>query len=180
MPKRKRDRDGVFIRRGAYYISFIDAQGRRKQRKLKGVTSLTTAKSLRAKELENAEKARLLGYTPPTKDTFAEFVPRYLKHQEARLTVAAYERTRGIVEDHLQPTFRPMKLALIRKRDVQTYVTTRLAEVAVETTRKEFFVLSHMLSLAVDWELIPANVPGGRTSQGARRSHPLSATNGTT
>jgi len=31
MPKSKiRDRDGVFIRRGSYYISFIDAQGRRK------------------------------------------------------------------------------------------------------------------------------------------------------
>ena len=76
MPKRKGDRDGVFIRRGSYYISFTDAQGRRKRRKLKGVISLTEAKKLRNKELENAEKARLLGYTPPAKDTFAEFVPR--------------------------------------------------------------------------------------------------------
>src|SRR5215471_18528482 len=103
--RKRTDRDGVFTRRGSYYISFTDAQGRRKRRKLKGVTSLTTAKTLRAKELENAEKARLLGYTPPTKDSFAQFVPRYLKHQEARLTPAAYERTRGIVEDHLKPEF---------------------------------------------------------------------------
>jgi integrase len=155
---KKQDRDGVFIRRGSYWISFTDAQGRRKQRKLKGVTSLTTAKTLRAKELENAEKARTLGYTPPAKDTLAEFLPRYLKHQQARLTDAAYERTRGIVEDHLKPIFGSMQLALIRKRDLQAYITTRLAEVSVETTRKEFFVLGHMLSLAVDWELIPANV----------------------
>src|SRR5215467_10528188 len=151
MPRRKRDRDGVFTRRGSYYISFTDAQGRRKRRKLKGVTSLTTAKTLRAKELENAEKARLLGYTPPAKDSFAQFVPRYLKHQKARLTPNAYERTRGIVEGHLQPSFGTMELALIRKRDVQTYLTERLAEVAVETARKEVFVLGHMLSLAVDW-----------------------------
>ena len=96
MPKRKRDRDGVFIRRGSYWISFIDSQGRRKQRKLKGVISLTEARKLRNKELENAEKARTLGYTPPTKDTFAQFVHRYLRHQEARLTPAAYERTKGI------------------------------------------------------------------------------------
>lgn len=158
MPRtRKGDRDGVFIRRGSYYISFIDSQGRRKQRKLKGVTSLTTAKSLRAKELENAEKARLLGYTPPTKDTFAEFVPRYLKHQAARLTPAAYERTRGIVEDHLKPEFGTMLLSLFRKRDAESYLTARLANVSVETARKEFFVLSHMLTLAVGWELIPAN-----------------------
>jgi len=158
MKTQRRDRDGVFIRRGSYWISFIDSQGRRKQRKLKGVTSLTTAKTLRAKELENAEKARLLGYTPPTKDTFAEFVPRYLKHQEARLTPAAYERTRGIVDTHLRPHFGQMQLALIRRREVQSYLTSRLTDVAIETARKEFFVLSHMLSLAVDWELIASNV----------------------
>jgi integrase len=158
MRKHGRDRDGVFTRRGSYWISFTDAQGRRKQRKLKGVTSLTTAKSLRAKELENAEKARLLGYTPPTEDTFAEFVPRYLKHQEPRLTSAAYERSRGIFEKHLQPYFGQMKLSLIRRREVQSYLTSRLSQVAVETARKEFFVLSHMLSLAMEWELIPANV----------------------
>lgn len=158
MKSRKRDRDGVFIRRGSYYISFTDAQGRRKQRKLKGVISLTEAKKLRNKELENAEKARTLGYTPPTKDTFAEFAPRYLKHQHARLTPTAYERTRGIVEKHLQPYFGQMQLSLIRRREVQSYLTSRLSEVAVETARKEFFVFSHMLSLAVDWELIPANV----------------------
>src|SRR5215469_8503675 len=158
MPKHKRDRDGVFIRRGSYYISFTDARGRRKQRKLKGVTSLTTAKMLRAKELENAEKARTLGYTPPTKDTFAEFMPRYLQHQKARLVDSAYVRTRGIVENHLQPVFGPMQLSQIRKREIQEFVTARLTEVAVETARKEFFVLSHMLSLAVDWEFIPTNV----------------------
>src|SRR5215469_13507381 len=129
MPKHsRRDRDGIFVRHGSYYISFTDAQGRRKKRKLNGVTSLTTAKALRAKEQENAEKARLLGYTPPTKDSFAEFIPRYLKHQKPRLTAAAYERTRGIVEDHLKPTFGTMQLALIRKRDIESYLTSRLAK----------------------------------------------------
>src|SRR5579872_1354017 len=124
MKAKTSDRDGVFIRRGSYWINFIDYQVRRKQRKLKGVTSLTTAKALRAKELENAEKARLLGYTPPTKDTFAEFVPRYVKHQEARLTPAAYERTRGIVELHLRPHFGQMQLSLVRRREVQSYLTS--------------------------------------------------------
>jgi hypothetical protein len=66
--------------------------------------------------LENAEKARLLGYTPPTKDTFAEFLPRYLQHQKARLTPAAYERTRGIVETHLRPYFGQTQLSLIRRK----------------------------------------------------------------
>jgi integrase len=161
MRTKRQDRDGVFMRRGAYYISFTDAQGRRRKRKLKGVTSLTTAKALRAKELENAEKARLLGYTPPTKDSFASFVPRYLKHQKPRLTPAAYERSRGIVEDRLKPQFGSMQLSLIRRRDVESYLTSRLTDVSVETARKEFFVLSHMLTLAVSWELIPANAALG-------------------
>src|SRR5215813_11280974 len=158
MKAKRRDRDGIFTRRGSYYISFTDAQGRRKQRKLKGVISLTEARKLRNKELANAEKARLLGYTPPSKDTFAELVPRYLKHQQVRLAPSAYRRTQGIVELKLQPVFGNMQLALIRRRDLQDYVTSRLAEVSVYTARKEFFVCSHMLSLAVDWELITANV----------------------
>jgi integrase len=158
MRTKKPDRDGIFIRRGSYYISFTDAQGRRKRRKLEGVVSLTEAKAMRGAELLKVRQARVYGYTEPTKDSFTEFLPRYLRHQQARLTPAAYERTKGIVEDHLQPEFGPIQLSLIRKRDVQSYLTSRLAKVSVETARKEFFVLSHMLSVAVDWELIPANV----------------------
>ena len=161
MKTKKRDRDGVFKRSGAYYISFINAEGRRKQRKLKGVVSLTEAKRLRDEELRQAERARTLGYTPPAKDTFAEFVPQYLKHQQARIEANTYERTCAIVEDHLIPAFGPMQLSLIRKRDVEKYLTDRLTVASASTARKEVFVLSHMLKLAVDWELIPKNVAVG-------------------
>jgi integrase len=161
MAKKKTDRDGIFQRKGSYWISFSDAQGRRHQRVLKGVHSKTLAVALRAKELEAVEKARTLGYTPPSKDTFAEFVPQYLTHQKARLTPEAYRRTSGIVEQHLKPLFGTMQLALIRKLDIQRYVTGRLVEASVATARKEFAVLSHLLSAAVDTELIPANVAHG-------------------
>jgi hypothetical protein len=76
--KKKRDRDGICIRKGSYYISFSDAAGRRVQRQLKGVVSLTKARELRNAELARVEKARTLGYAEPTKDTFAEIIPRYL------------------------------------------------------------------------------------------------------
>lgn len=69
MAKRKqRDRDGVFVRNGSYYISFMDARGRRRQRKLRGVHTLTQARNLRTAELQKAERARVLGYTPPGKE----------------------------------------------------------------------------------------------------------------
>jgi hypothetical protein len=100
MAQKKRDRDGIFKRKGAYWISFSDSKGQRHQRKLQGVISLTKAKELRNAELLKVERARTLGYTEPTKDTFAEIVSRYLKHQAARLTPRSYERSRGIVEDH--------------------------------------------------------------------------------
>src|SRR5690349_5501025 len=125
MASKRKDRDGIFTRKGSFYISFTNAQGQRKQRKLKGVISLTKARDLRNAELARVEKARVLGYTEPTKDTLAEIVPRYLRHQEARLTPRAYERSRGIVEDHLQSFFGTMRLADIRRADVQRYITER-------------------------------------------------------
>ena len=172
MPKGKRNnRDGVFVRRGCYYISFTDAHGRRKQRKLKGAHTLTQARSLRDAELRNVEKARVLGYTPPGKETLAEIIARYLAHQRARLTPGAYTRTKGIVEGHLKDAFGQVRLADIRRRDVQRYVTERSAEVAPGSVVRELNVLKHLLNLAVDWELIPLNpcervkpprVPAGR------------------
>ncbi len=171
MPRQKvRDRDGIFVRKGSFYISFIDAQGRRKQRKSSAHT-LTQARTLRAKELEKAEKARVLGYTPPGKETFAEITKRYLNHQKARLTPRAYERSRGVVEGHLKDVFGPIKLADIRRADIQKYATERSAKVSPGSVVKELNILKHLLNLAVEWELIPANpaqgvklprVPAGR------------------
>jgi integrase len=172
MPRRKvRDRDGVFIRKGSYYISFIDAQGCRRQRKLKGAYTLTQARALRAAEQQRVEKAQTLGYVPPTKATFTEIVPRYLNHQKARITPAAYRRSQGIIESHLKGAFGQRRLADIRRVDVQRYITERSANVAPGSVIKELNTLKHMLNLAVEWELIPVNpcghvkaprVPAGR------------------
>jgi hypothetical protein len=71
MSKKTRDRDGVSLRKGSYYISFIDAKGRRRQRKLKGAHTLTQARSIRAAELAKVERARVLGYETPSENTFA-------------------------------------------------------------------------------------------------------------
>jgi integrase len=170
MPRGKvRDRDGVFVRQGSFYISFID--GRRRQRKLKGAYTLTQARALRAAERQKVEKAQTFGYAPPTKETFAEIVPRYLNHQESRLSPAAYRRSQGIIETHLKSGFGQRRLAEIRRVDVQKYITGRSAYVAPGSVIKELNTLKHVLNLAVEWELIPLNpcariklprVPAGR------------------
>lgn len=159
MPKTK-DRDGIYMRNGHYCISYVDAQGRRRQSKTAACT-LTQARTIRAQIMQEAEKARVLGYTPPSEATFEEYSARYLQHQKARLTVAAYLRTRGIVEKHLRAAFGGVRLAEIRRVDVQRYITARSAAVQAASVTKELNVLKHMLALAVEQELVPVNYAHG-------------------
>jgi integrase len=162
MPKRGvHDRDGVSLRKGSFYISFIDAQGRRKQRKLKGVHTLTQARELRSAELHKVEKARTLGYAPPSEKTFSEIIPRYFAHQKARLTAHSFQRTRSIVENNLKPMFGAMRLADIRRGDTQKYVTERVSEVSPASVIKELNTLKHIFNLAIEWELISLNPCAG-------------------
>lgn len=157
MPKIKpSDRDGISLRNGHYRISYTDAQGRRHQEKTNAHT-LTQARAIRAQKMQEAEKQRVLGYAPPSRDTFAEFEPVYLKHQKARITPKAYERTRGIAEKHLRPAFGTMRLAEIRRGEIQRYVTQRSTAVSPGSVAKELNVLKHMFTVAVDAELIPVN-----------------------
>lgn len=162
MPRRKKsDRDGVFLRKGAFYISFIDAQGRRRQKKARGAHTLQQARNRREAEISNVEYALKYGATPPSKETFNEIINRYLQHQRVRLTPRAYERTRGIVEGHLKSVFGPMQLARIRRADIQKYMTARAVEVSAASVVKELNVLKHLLGIALEWELIPTNVARG-------------------
>jgi integrase len=170
---RKRDRDGIFTRKdrpGAFYGSWTDAAGRRRKRKLDAYT-LQQARDVLAGVKAKAEKARVLGYMPPGKETFAEIMPRYLQHQKARLTPHAYERTRGVVEGHLKSAFGSVKLANIRRADVQRYATERSSMVTPGSVVKELNILKHLFHLAMEWEIIPVNpaqgmkmprVPAGR------------------
>lgn len=154
--------DGIYQRKdrpGTYWISFIDAQGKRRQRKT-GARTLTQAKLARSAEVTRAETAKALGFAPPGEEMFAEVGKSYLAHQRARVTPAGYERERGIVEDHLQPFFNA-PIRSIRRVDVQRYITKRCGEVKAETVRKELNTLKHLIKLAVEWEIVPMNPAAG-------------------
>src|SRR5262245_22059743 len=98
----------------------------------------------------------MLGFNPPGSETFEDVSVRYLKHQRARLSVTAYELTRGVVESQLKTAF-VGKIAAIRKSDVQRYVTRRLGEVSDGTVIRELGIIKHLLSFAVEQEIIPTN-----------------------
>jgi integrase len=164
-------RDGVYQRqdRAGFWISWTDAQGRRRYRKT-DAQNITQAKQIRAAELLRVEQARILGFTPPGEESFAEVAVRYLQYQKARLTPKAYEREQSIVDIHLKPFFN-CPLAGIRRQDVQRYITHRSGKASPYSIQKELNVLKHLLRLAVEWELIPINpaqgiksprVPAGR------------------
>ena len=170
MAKRAK-RDGIYIRkdRPGIWISWIDAQGRRRRRKT-DAQNAHQAKSALSAELVKVEQSKVLGFTPPGEETFAAVARRFLAHQKARLTQRAYEREKGIVESHLSSFF-TYKLSAIRRVDVQRYLTKRSGDVSAHSVQKELNVLKHLLSLAVEWEIIPFNpaqgvkspkVPAGR------------------
>lgn len=162
MPRaKKRDRDGVFTRKGSFYISFTDAQGRRRQKKARGAHTLQQARNKRESEISDVEYALKYGIAPPTKETFGEIITRYLQHQKARLTPRAYERTRGIVEGHLKSAFGTMQLSKIRRADIQKYITARSVDVSAGSVVKELNVLKHLLGVALEWELVSVNVARG-------------------
>lgn len=158
MGKRK-DRDGVYVRRGTYWISWMDAQGQRKRRKTNAHTK-EQARAARAAELQKVEQAKVLGFTPPGDDTFEQIAVRFLAYQKPRLTAKAYERESGIVKNGLGKFFRS-SIVSIRRVDVQRYVTKRAGEVSAHSVQKELNVLKHLLRLAVEWETIPFNVAQG-------------------
>src|SRR5262245_46151461 len=170
--KTPQKRDGVYQRkdRPGWWISWTDAQGRRRFRKT-DAQNITQAKQIRGAELLRVEQAKMLGHLPPGRDTFEEVSERYLKHQKARLTPKAYDREEGIVRKHLNPKFGTRKASSIRKVDIQRYVTDVSAARSPYSVQKELVVLKHLFTLAVEWEIVPANparevkapkVPAGR------------------
>jgi len=150
--KAPQKRDSVYERddRKGFWITWTDAQGRRRRRKT-DASNITQAKQILAAKRLDVERARMLGHTPPGKDTFEEVSERYLKHQKARLTPKVYDREEGIVRKRLNPRFGARKAASIRKVDIQRYVTDVSAERSAYSVQKELVVLEHLFSLAVEW-----------------------------
>jgi integrase len=164
-------RDGIFQRKDriGFWISWSDAQGRRRIRKT-DAQNITQARQIRAAELLRVEQTRVLGFSPPGEESFEAVAKRYLAHQKARVSRASYLREKISINLHLASFF-PGKLAGIRRVDIQRYVTKRSNEVSAYTVQKELNSLKHLLGLAVDWEIIPFDpaykirtprVPAGR------------------
>lgn len=174
--KQVQRRDGIYQRkdRPGWWGSWIDAQGRRVQRKF-DVHTLQQARSALQAEKLKVEEAIKFGRPLPSEDSFEVFAKEFLKTQKRRIapysskghiTAAEYERQRGIVELQLIPTFGGKKLASVRKSDVIDYISKRMGKVSDGTIIKERNVLRRLFNVAIDKEKIAANPADGRSLKG--------------
>ena len=148
-----RNGDGIYTRkdRPGYWISYKDADGRRRRIKVEAANK-TIAGDLRSGRVSREEIAKAHGVRPPGPEVFADVAREYLAHQKPRISSANYRREAGIIEDHLKPFFAG-ELRAIRRATV-----ARCACVSAATVTKELNVLKHLLRLAVEeWEYLPVN-----------------------
>jgi integrase len=166
--KRKQQRgDGIYKQpdREGWVISWKGADGRRNRRTVK-VTDFEDARKALAAEKLKVEQHRVFGAPVPSEDAFAAFAEEFLEYQRrrkantvihGRVTPETLQRQTGIVRQHLIPFFGQMRLAAIRKADVNKYVISRTGEVSGDTIIKEIAVLKRLFNVAISLEKIPSN-----------------------
>ena len=159
MPKAK-ERDGVFQRkdRRGWWVSYIDASGRRHKEKVTAHTrtqALAALSAIRTRE----EKDRILGVKAASDISTEDLLARYKRHQKTRLRPTTFQRLDGILATLKK--YLPERAKDISKASVQEFISSRAETVAAGTIRRETTELKHALKLAVEWELLHENAAQG-------------------
>lgn len=159
MPKAK-ERDGVFQRkdRSGWWVSYVDASGKRKKEKVTAFTR-TQAMTALAQIKTRIERESILGVKSASEITTADLLKRFKAHQKAHLRPTTFVRLDGILET-LKAAL-PVLAKEITRRTVAEYILKRSETVSAGTVAKEFATLRHALQLAVEWELLVTNPAQG-------------------
>lgn len=159
MPKAK-ERDGVFQRkdRSGWWISYVDASGKRKKEKVTAHTR-TQAVTALAQIKTRIERESILGVKSASEITTADLLKRFKTHQKAHLRPTTFVRLDGILES-LKAAL-PALAKEITRRTVADFILERSETVSAGTVAKEFATLRHALQLAVEWELLIVNPAQG-------------------
>lgn len=159
MPKAK-ERDGVFKRkdRSGWWVSYVDAAGKRKKEK---VTAHTRTLAMTALSLikTRIERERILGVKSASEITTAELLARFKAHQKTHLRPTTFIRLDGILAT-LKAAL-PAQAKEITRRTVADYILERSKTVSAGTVAKEMATLKHALRLAVEWDLLTMNPAQG-------------------
>ncbi|HEY1895843.1 MAG TPA: hypothetical protein VGG62_06210 [Terracidiphilus sp.] len=162
MPRGRRQRNGIYQRkdRPGFWISYVDANGKRKREKVKDAHTPTQAETALRQRVSAAETEKRTGVREDSDISTKELFERFKKYQKSRVSPTTYARLDGILDtlkSHL-----PAQAKAIKRATVNEFVDTRANEVKPGTVAKELFTLSKILRLAVDeWELLNRNAAHG-------------------
>ena len=158
-------------KRGTVYALRFRALGERRYVTL-GPEVTTQAQADEALTSVLAE-VRLALWRPPAvevdigereEQTFHEFASEWLEARRPELTARTYDDYKWSLTHHLLPFYKNHRLSEITVREVDRYKTAKLAEgvLSANTLNKTLTRLSQILSLAAEYELIPANPAAGK------------------
>jgi integrase len=168
--KRLGTRDGLFQRRGWWWLDYYDAEGKRHRKK--AAPDYQTAKLIYRSTMSAIAKGEATGIREEGL-TFSVFVEqRYWPALKPTVAVSWAERTRGILDRQLLPRFGGLAMTAIRREAIEAWYGERCAAVKASTANKELGRLKHALARASDWGYLrvspaarirKAKEPTGRT-----------------
>lgn len=148
-------RDGLFQKRGWWWIDYYDADGKRHRKK--AAPDYNTAKIIYRDTMTALAKGEVLGVREEG-IRLRDFVDkRYWPAARPTLAPAWAERSRGILDQQILPTFGDSRLSAIRQEAIEHWYSGRRATVKASTANKELNRLKHLLARAVAWGYLKAS-----------------------
>jgi integrase len=153
-PRKPRTRDGLFQRRGWWWIDYYDAAGKRHRKK--AAPTYEVAKIIYRDTMTAIAKGEVLGVREEG-ILLREFVDRrYWPSITPTLAPAWAERSRGIL-DALLAVFGDRRLANLRQEEIERWSAGRRGQVKASTANKELARLKHVLGRAIAWGYLRAS-----------------------
>ena len=143
--------------RNLYYVSLYygrDENGN-KVHKQKTATSLREARKIRN---EHAKKKAAEELVMPVNDTLVKYVADYIDYKALTLAESTIYGYRVILDKHLAPYFKSMKLLDITVRHLQEYIVAKNSEkLGLATVKKHIDLLKSVFSDACRKDIIAKN-----------------------
>lgn len=152
-------RDGLFQRKGWWWLDYYDAEGKRHRQK--AAPDYDTAKKMYREKMTGIAKGDFLGIREEG-IILRKFVEeKYWPTIKGSLSFFEERRSRSILDQHIIPRFGDFKLAKIRTEDIDRWQSERMGKVSPGTVRKEMMRLKHLLNCAVKWKYVKGSPAEG-------------------
>ena len=142
-------RDGLFQRKGWWWIDYSDSEGKRHRKKT--APDYQTARMVYRNTVAAIARGDVLGVREEG-IRVRDFVDRkYWLTVRPALSLWEQRRARMILDAQILPRFGGTKLVRLRREEIERWQADRLAEVSGSTVNKEVMRLKHLLNRAVAW-----------------------------